>query len=83
MLEFIEEALDEIALAVEPFVEGWQVDPVGHEFDIGTRAAFSEVKPQGVGVIGAVGQQDVAAAELELSPIFGDGRVDQAAAVAG
>jgi hypothetical protein len=57
MLEFIEEALDEIALAVEPFVEGWQVDPVGHEFDIGPRAAFSEVKPQGVGVIDAVGSR--------------------------
>ena len=41
MLEFIEEALDEITLAIESFVEGWQVDPVGHEFDIGPRAARS------------------------------------------
>ena len=35
MLEFVEEALDDIALAIEPFVERWQVDPVGHEFDVG------------------------------------------------
>jgi hypothetical protein len=32
MLEFIVEALDEIALAVEPLVEG--CDSIEHEFDI-------------------------------------------------
>ena len=57
MLEFIEEALDEITLAIEAFVERWQVDPVRHEFDVGACAAFCEVQPQGIGVIGAIGQR--------------------------
>ncbi len=35
MLEFVEEAFDQIALAIEPFVEGRQVHPVGHQFDVG------------------------------------------------
>jgi len=63
MLEFVEEALDQIALSIEPFVEWRQVYPVGHEFDVGACSARRKVLAQGVGIVGAVGQEDVAAAK--------------------
>jgi len=63
-------------LAIEPLAEGRQVDPIWHEPDIGARAARGEVLAQGIAVIGAVRQQDVAAAEriqhvLCAAPIMG------------
>src|SRR5882672_4646632 len=63
VLEFVEEALDQIASAIEPLVKGRKVHPVRHQFDIGSRAARGEVLTQRVGIIGAVTQQNVAEAE--------------------
>jgi len=63
MLEFVEEAFDEIALSVETFVEGRQVDAVGHEPDVGAGTAHSEALAQGIGVVTAIAQEHIATAE--------------------
>ena len=63
MLEFVEEPFDQITPAIEPFVEGRQVHPVRHKSDVGSGATRGKVLTQGVAVVGAVGQQNIATAE--------------------
>lgn len=60
MLELVEEALDEVSVAVEEAAEGGDVLAVGHGLDVGPGASTGEILAQGVAVIGAVGQQDLA-----------------------
>src|SRR5262249_35932564 len=54
-----EETLDEIAVAIEEGAEGRDVLAVGHRLDVGPRTAPGEIVAQPVGVIAAVGQQDL------------------------
>lgn len=63
MFEFIEEALDGVALTVDPCAEGEGFDPVGHGADIGPRAAPIHLFAQGVAVVSPVGEKDVARLE--------------------
>jgi len=63
MLEFIEEALDEITPFVEALAEGRQIGSIGHKSDIGARALCSEALAQGVGIVGSVTQKHIAATE--------------------
>jgi hypothetical protein len=55
--EFVEEALDQIAPAIEPPVEAMRLEPVGHGLDVGPCSARGERFVQGVGGVGGVGQQ--------------------------
>ena len=59
MIEFVEEAFDDVAHSVGPLVEARQVHPIWHELDIGFCAVRRGL---GVGVVGTVRQQDIAAA---------------------
>ena len=60
MLEFVEEAFDQIALPVEPFAERGGIEPVWHRPNVGPGAAFRHGIAQSVGIVGPVGQQNVA-----------------------
>jgi hypothetical protein len=59
MFDFAEDPLDCIAQFVELCAEG-RVDPIGHGFDVGDCTALCQHIAQSVGVIGAVGQKDIA-----------------------
>jgi hypothetical protein len=48
MLDFVEEALDEISVSVEVGAEGRHVLAVGHRFDIGPCTALGETFAQRV-----------------------------------
>lgn len=63
MLELVEEAFDQVAVAVEPGAEGRDVYPVRHGFDVGPGAALGHFHSQGVTVIASVGEQDLVCAE--------------------
>ena len=63
VFELVEEALDEVAVAVEEGAEGRDVLAVWHRLDVGPGAACGEGLAQGVAVVGAVGQQDLAGAK--------------------
>src|ERR1700733_4316397 len=61
MLEFVEEAFDEISEAIEIGAEGGDVHPIGR--GLCPCALACEAGPQGVAVVAAVGQKDLALAE--------------------
>ena len=63
MLEFVEEPLDQIALSIETLVEAWWLEPVWHGLDVGSGAALCEGLAQGIGVVGPVGHEHIAAAD--------------------
>src|SRR3546814_3634153 len=63
VLDLAEEALDAVAVAVEEGAEGGSGPALGHRLDVGPGAALREGGPEGVAVIGAIGEQDLAAAE--------------------
>src|SRR3546814_15185356 len=58
MLEFVEEALDQVAVSIEERAERRSPDALGHGRDIGESALVGDGGAQLVGVIGAVGQQN-------------------------
>src|SRR5262249_15802530 len=60
MLEFAEEALDQIAIAVEEGAEGRDPHATGHRLDVGPSTVTGHVLAQGVAVVGAIGQEDLA-----------------------
>src|SRR3972149_3306702 len=60
VFEFVKEALDEVAVAIKEGAEGRDVLAVRDGVGIGPRAAFGEGLAQGVAIVGAVGEQDVA-----------------------
>lgn len=59
VFEFIEEALNGIALLVDPLAKREGFDAVGHGADVCPCAPFGHRAAQGVTVIGAIGEQDV------------------------
>lgn len=65
MLELVEEAFDEVAVAVavEPRAEGRDVYPIGHRFDVSPGSSLGHRRSEGVAVIGPVGEQDVVGAD--------------------
>src|SRR4051812_48085161 len=63
MLDLAEETLDEVAIAVEEGAESRRVDPSRYGLDVGPGAALRQAHAEGVTVIGAVGEQDLAGAE--------------------
>ena len=60
VFDFTEEPLDCVAHFIETGAEGRFADPLRHEPDIGPNAAFCHLAVQGIGVINAVGKQDIA-----------------------
>src|SRR5690606_7615002 len=56
VLEFVEEALDEVSVAIKKGTEGRRVEASGHRFDARPGAAFLDRLTQSVGVVGAVSQ---------------------------
>src|SRR5690625_573439 len=63
VLEFVEEALDEVSVAIKKGTEGRRVEASGHRFDARPGAAFLDRLTQSVGVVGAVSEQDVSLAQ--------------------
>lgn len=63
MLQLGEEALDEVALAVEPLTEARLPAPVALGRDVGRGALILDQLADAVGVVGLVGQHDGARAE--------------------
>ena len=64
VVEFVEEALDEIAVAVEKPAEGWDIDAVRHRLDVGPCAAITKVLSHAVAVISAVGEERLAGTDV-------------------
>lgn len=64
VLDFAEKAFDEVAVAIEELAEGRDVFPVRHWLHVCPGAAFRERAAQVVAVVGAVGQQDLAFADV-------------------
>ena len=60
MLEFVEEALDQVAVAIEEWGEGGMFVRLGMGLTLAHAPRAGEALAQGVGVVGAVGEQDVA-----------------------
>jgi len=76
VLEFIEEPLDKIAVAVQEPAEGGDALASRHGFDVGPCAARGQIDAQRVAVIGAVGQQDLPASDTHehvprAAPVMG------------
>ena len=63
VLELAEEAFDEVSVAIEVGAERGNVHTIGHRFDVAPSALFFEPRPQGVAVVAAVGQEDLALAK--------------------
>ena len=61
MLELIEEALDEVAVAVKEWAEGRDVLAVWHRLDVGPGPAQGIAQP--VAVVSAIGQRDLPVAD--------------------
>src|SRR5277367_7052342 len=64
VFELVEEALDQISKAVEVGTERGDVDPTRRGFDVPPCALRGEACAQGVAVITAIGQQDLAFAKV-------------------
>ena len=64
VFELAEEALDEVAISVEEAAEGRDVLTVRHRLDVSPGAAGREVGPEGVAVVGPIGEQDLAVGEI-------------------
>src|SRR5690606_12635437 len=63
VLEFVEEALDEVSVTIKKGTESRRVEASGHWFDARPGAAFLDRLTQSVGVVGAVSEQDVSLAQ--------------------
>src|SRR5690606_21500620 len=63
VLEFVEEALDEVSVTIKKGTESRRVEASGHWFDARPGAAFLDRLTQSVGVVGAVSQQDISLAQ--------------------
>ena len=59
VFEFVEEALDEVSVAIEEGAEGGLLLASWHGLDVGPCAPRGNLDTQGIGVVGAVGEQDV------------------------
>ena len=62
IFEFVEEALDEVALLVEPGAEADRTFAIGLGRDVGPAAALADHRAQPVGVIGLVAEHHLALA---------------------
>ena len=60
MFEFVEELLDDIALSVNPVIEGRWIDAARHWANVGPCATVCHALAKRIGIIGPVGQKDVA-----------------------
>lgn len=69
MLQLGEEALNEVALAVEPLAEAGLPAPVAFRRDVGRRALLLNQFADAIGVIGFVGQHDGARAKMIEQPV--------------
>jgi hypothetical protein len=74
LLEFAEEALEEIAVSIDVGAEGRPTLAVRHGLDVGPGATCCHLDPERVAVIGTVGKQHIAIAE-------GGEHIDSAAAI--
>src|SRR3546814_19306419 len=70
MLEFAEETLDEVAIAVEERAERRDALAVRHGLDAGPSPAFGQGRAHGVAVIAAVAEQDTGLATA-VAPVAG------------
>jgi hypothetical protein len=71
VLELVEEALDEVALAIEALGEAGLPPSVSFGGDVGRRALFLDVRANAVGVVGLVGQDNDAGSEA-VEQLVGD-----------
>src|SRR3974390_1064370 len=64
VLQLIEETLDEVAEAVEERAKRWNVHPACFRLDVGPAAPPGHVLAQGIAIVSAVCEQDLALANL-------------------
>ena len=60
VLELVEEALDQVAVAVKPSAEDWNVYPVRHWLDVGPGTPACDSGTQNVAVVAAISEHDLA-----------------------
>ena len=63
MLEFAEEALDEVPVMVKPRAEHGNVHPSRHWLDVGPSTTAGHGSPDGIAIVGSVGKKDLAVAQ--------------------
>src|SRR4051812_21317724 len=56
----VEEALDQVAIVVPEGTVSRDVAPARHRFDVRPRSPPGETLPQDIGIVGSLGEQDVA-----------------------
>lgn len=76
VFEFIEEALDAIAISIKVGTEGWDVDAPRHRLDVGPDSPVGQLLAKGIAVVSAIGQQDLSGPEgvehvLCAAPVMG------------
>lgn len=64
VLEFVEEALDDVAISIEEAAESGDMNAVRHRLDVRPCAAFVKGLAHPVAVISAVGEQNLTVAEI-------------------
>jgi hypothetical protein len=64
MFDLVEEPLDEVAVSIEEGAEGRDVLASRHRLDVRPRTALGQILAEPIAVIGAVGKQDLAGAEM-------------------
>ena len=64
MLELVEEALDEVALAIDSLLPAEPFVAPAHIGNVGDGTAGLDVSPEAVGIIGLVGDDDRASLEI-------------------
>ncbi len=69
MLELAEEALDQVALSVEPIAEARLPFAVGFGWDVGRGALLLDQRADAIGVISFVGENDGAGTKVVEQPI--------------
>jgi hypothetical protein len=60
----MQEALDEVAVAIKERTESWDIDPVRHRLEVGPSALVLQLLTQRIAVVGAVGQRDLLGTEI-------------------
>ena len=63
VLELVEEALDEVSVAIQEGAEGWNVHTSRHGPDVGPSAPSRHPVAQGIAVVGSVGDQGLTGSE--------------------
>ncbi len=76
VFDLAKETLDLVAVSIQEAAEGWDVFPVRHRFDASPRPTTFQACAHGIGIISAVGEQDLTFAQTtqhiaRAAPVMG------------